>query len=221
MHPRPSLPPTVAILLAAATDDERDAAWADFLAEYSRLVLHVARARGGDGDAAMDRYAWVLDALRHDGHRRLRAFAAEGRGSFTTWLVAVVRRLCVDEHRHRYGRPQGGAPERGGGSAWSRRELVDLVGAALEPDELTDSADTPDLALVRAEERAALAEVLARLDPAERLLLRLRYEDGLSVPEIARLQRAPSPFHVYRRLGQLLDRLRAALQRVGVDPPAV
>jgi len=213
-----SAPPLLASLLAATDAAARERAWADFVAEYSRLILHVAHSRPGDRDAAMDRYVYVLDALRRDDLQRLRAFAVEGRGRFTTWLVAVVRRLCIDEHRHHYGRPQGD-----GATEWQgrRRDLVDLVGADVELDAIAASTAAPDEELLRAELRDALARALARLDPSERLLLRLRHEDGLSVPEIARLVGAPSPFHLYRRLDQLRRALRGALQAEGIELPGL
>ena len=44
----------------------------------------------------MDHYAFMLDRLQEDGFHRLRAFAGDGRGQFTTWLVVVARRLCVE-----------------------------------------------------------------------------------------------------------------------------
>ena len=210
------LPPLLASLLAASDDAARARAWREFVAEYSRLILHVARARGGDRDAVMDRYAFVLDALRRDDAARLRTFASDGRGRFTTWLVAVVRRLCIDEHRHRYGRAQGDGD---GESRARRRELVDLVGSDVELDALADADPGPDERLQRDELRLALGRALARLDVTDRLVLRLRYEDGLSVPEIARVTGAATPFHVYRRLDRLLRSLREALEASGIELP--
>jgi RNA polymerase sigma factor (sigma-70 family) len=209
------LPAVLAALLSAPDGDDQDRAWAAFLAAYSGLLLHVARSLGGDGDAAMDRYAFVLEALRRDGCRRLHGFPGESRGKFTTWLVVVTRRLCHDEHRHRYGRPQGAA---GHAHEWvARRSLVDLIGAELDPAELAGSADgAPDVTLCRAELATALASALACLDTPDRLLLRLRYEDELSVPEIARLLGRASPFPLYRHLERLLALLRRNLEAAGV-----
>jgi RNA polymerase sigma factor (sigma-70 family) len=209
------LPAVLAALLSASDRDDRDRAWAAFLAEYSSLLLRVARRLGGDSDAAMDRYAFVLDALRRDDCRRLRAFPRESRGKFTTWLVVVTRRLCHDEHRHRYGRPQGTT---GNAHDWAaRRSLVDLIGAELDASETAGAAESvPDVALCRAELATALATALARLDTSDRLLLRLRYEDELSMPEIARLLGRASPFPLYRQVDRLLALLRSSLEAVGV-----
>src|SRR5687768_3358217 len=98
------LPQSLENLLAAGDSSSAERAWGEFLQEFSKLILHVARSTPGDHDSVMDRYVFVLDALRKGDYRRLRAYSQDGRGSFSTWLVAVVRRLSVDEHRRRYGR---------------------------------------------------------------------------------------------------------------------
>ena len=213
-------PPGVLLDLLVAPDaagDER--AWSAFLDEYSGLLLHVARALGGDEDAVMDRYVYVVEALRRDDYRRLRTFVSDGRGQFATWLVIVVRRLCLDEYRHRFGRPQGqGAAA---SARWTqRRSLARLVAARLELDDVADDpARSPDATVQSTELRTSLDHALARLDAGDRLLLRLRFEEGLSVPEIARALGQGSPFPLYRRIDKLLLRLRSALLAVGVSDP--
>jgi hypothetical protein len=64
----------------------------------------VASSLGGDQDAVMDRYTDVLEQLRRNDCQRLRGYASDRRSKFTTWLVVVARRLCLDQHRQRYGR---------------------------------------------------------------------------------------------------------------------
>lgn len=196
--------------------DDRERAWAEFLDEHNGLLLRVARSLGGDHDAVMGRYAFVLEQLRRDQFRRLRSYASDGRGKFTTWLVAVVRRLCFDEHRRRHGRPQ-----RAGAAAseeWTaRRNLVQLVGDELDVESLRGADTLPDAALEARELRAALERALSGLETADRLLLRFRFEDELSVPEIARLIGGVSPFQLYRRLDKLLARLRKELTAVGIE----
>ena len=98
--------PALEALFAPANDGARAQAWADFLAKSSDMLLRVARAMGGDDDAVMNRYAFILDALSRDDYRRLRAYVNDGKSSFDTWLAVVARRLCLDEYRHRYGRLQ-------------------------------------------------------------------------------------------------------------------
>ena len=211
-------PPDVLRSLLSSPDAEaRESAWAAFLEENSGLILHVARAVGGDHDAIMDRYSFVVAALQQDDFARLRAYTADGRGKFTTWLMVVVRRLCFDHHRHRYGRRQAES-DLSGERHLQRRHLTDLVGGELGLTTLeTAPEEAPDEALRRRELRNALDQALAGLEPADRLLLRFRFEDDLSVPEIARLKGEASPFRVYRRLEKVLVVVRRALQAVGIE----
>jgi RNA polymerase sigma factor (sigma-70 family) len=222
LHPRPApmsgAPPAPLISLLAARDQtSHDEMWAAFLATYSSLILRVARLLGGDDDAVMDRYAFALDQLRRDDCRRLRMYAADGRGEFTTWLVLVVRRLCLDEYRRRYGRRQSSDASIVDRHV-ERRRLADLLGAEPELAGLAaQDSDEPDASIRAIELTAALDAAITRLDASDRLLLRLRFEDGLSVPNIARILRCPSVGHAYRRLDHVLATLRAALRASGVE----
>ncbi|HVF39086.1 MAG TPA: sigma-70 family RNA polymerase sigma factor, partial [Gemmatimonadaceae bacterium] len=151
---------------------------------------------------------------RRNDYRRLRKYSEDGRGTFTTWLVAVVRRLCVDEHRQRYGRAESGQKS---ADQQDRRQLVDLLSSRESLDSLEFSGVMPDSEVHTAELKSALDRALAVLDVRDRLLLRLRYEDDLGVPEIARLLSEPSPFRVYRQLEKILGVLRRELQLAGID----
>jgi len=205
-----------AVLHATDPLDQREA-WAVFVREHSELLLRVARRMGGGHDAAMDRYAFVLESLQQDDFRRLRCYFADGERKFSTWLTVVVRRLCLDHHRHRYGRPQGETAASAQRRA-ERRNLVDLVSDELSLGALSaPGSDDPDLEIRRNEVSRALECALACLPASERLILRLRFEDDLSVPEIARATSAGSPFRLYRRIDRLLRDLKAALEESGID----
>ena len=91
------------------------------------------------------------------------------------------------------------------------------------------AAESPDAErlLVRADEetrfervRAKLAEVMATLDPAERLVLQCRFEQGMKVSDIARLHGLDQK-RLYRTLAETLGRLRAILESEGLDASAV
>jgi len=198
----------------------RDEAWTAFVQANSKLILHVARSLGGDHDDAMDRYAWVLEQFRRDDFHRLRAYTADGRSKFTTWLVVVVRRLCLDHRREKYGRARGDDEGREDGRRM-RKRLVDLVSDGAELTELVDtSAGGPEERLRALQLDDALKAAVATLEPHDRLLIRLRFEDELSVPQIARMLSCRSQFDVYRRLRHVLDTLRTTLVRHGVGDPA-
>jgi DNA-directed RNA polymerase specialized sigma24 family protein len=83
----------------------------------------------------------------------------------------------------------------------------------------TPEKDGPDERLCARELLDALDAVLATLAPADQLLLRLRFDDGLSAQQIARTLHYPTPFHVYRRINALLAELRAMLRARGIESP--
>ena len=207
-----ALPVELTRLLAASDTNAQEEAWAAFVAEHSRLLLSVARSLNSDRDSAMDGYTYILEQLREDGCRRLRAFAP-GRSKFTTWLVVVARRLCVDQQRSRYGRLRDNDSV---AVFAARRRLSDLV-AEMDPDEIASKGVDSAQSLQAGELHDALEAALARLAPADRVLLKLRFEDDLSAREIAAVLRMPTLFHVYRRLDALLKELRVALRTRGVE----
>jgi len=219
----PGSPPSVlARLLEASDSAARESAWAELVGLYSRLLLHVGRSFGGDHDAAMDRYAWVLEQLRADDFRRLRTYVADGRSEFSTWLVVVAQRLCLDHRRTRYGRLRAADGDGAHEDEWAaRRRLVDLIAADVDLSSIGDGHGAgPEDRVRLADLYHALESALALLDSRDRLLVKLRFEDGIPMPEIARNLEFPSRFHAYRRLTQVLADLRGALERSGVRDPA-
>ncbi|MBA3556159.1 MAG: sigma-70 family RNA polymerase sigma factor [Gemmatimonadales bacterium] len=152
----------------------------------------------------MARYLFILEELRRDDFARLRRFAADGRGRFSTWLVVVARRLCVDHHRRCYGRNRtaGPAPQMRSPARQARQRLTDLCGDSRALDAVADLAQLDPL------------EALDELEPSDRLLLKLRYEQDLTAREIAALLGLPTPFHVYRRARAICALLRDRLTRL-------
>jgi RNA polymerase sigma factor (sigma-70 family) len=214
MNRRPS--PPLELLLQARPGPPRERAWAAFLHEYSRLILHVARSFGGSYDEAMDRYAHALELIRNNDFRRLRDYAADGRGKFTTWLVVVVRRACIDQDRHRYGRCRDGRSE----EHQQRRRLVDLVAAEVDLELLPGTGTSPEHNARANDLLDHLDDAIERLEPADRLLLRLRFRDEVSVAEIARIGSFSSVFQVYRQLNGIFEQLRHFLEEAGVRDAA-
>jgi RNA polymerase sigma factor (sigma-70 family) len=214
------LPPVLARLLSGADGAQREAAWAEFVAVYTGLLLHTCHSVARDHDGAMDGYVWVLEALREHDCRRLRGYTPVPGVNFTTWLVVVTRRSLLDQRRQRYGRSRS-EDETRRAEQDVRRRLEDLVIAELDIDRVpTDSvADSPDLGIRRQELTGALRRSLEELPAAERLLLALRFEDDRSIREIAAMLGLPTVFHVYRQLNAALSVLRRALLRQGVEEP--
>jgi RNA polymerase sigma factor (sigma-70 family) len=209
-------------LLHADEPPVRDAAWEHFVARHSRLLLHVARRVMPDRDGAMDAYAFLLDTLRRDDCRALGGYVADGRGQFTTWLAVVARRTCVDFYRQRYGRPRGDTPRRRVAiERAARHRLATLTGAPIDVSELAGrDEDGPEARLRTTQLQDALDAAIATLTADDRLLLKLRFEDGLSAQAIASVVGMPTPFHVYRRVRAVCAELRRRLRARGVESSA-
>lgn len=165
-------------------------------------------------DDARDAYAEMLERFRASEFARLRNFTDDGRTRFTTWLVVVARRLCVDSYRRRYGRANGGEASAG---QKVRHALYDDRRGAVDPAFLASGAELPDVALEERERLEALERALSALQPRDRMLLALRFKEDQTAIAIARLMGFPTPFHVYRRLNTVLGTLRQTLGHAGVD----
>jgi|tagenome__1003787_1003787.scaffolds.fasta_scaffold20922382_3 RNA polymerase sigma factor (sigma-70 family) len=213
-----AVPATLSRLLPE-NDAPAEEAWGEFLAAHSKLILYVARSLGGDDDAVMDRYACILEQLQADNFRRLRTYSADGRSEFSTWLVVVAQRICLDHRRTRYGRfreADSASAERA--EDWAaRRRLVDLLSADVDLSSIRDNSSTDADQMVRVGELYNLLEAaLIQLEPRDRLLVKLRFEDELPMPEISRSLGFPTRFHAYRQLTRVLADLRQALNANGV-----
>jgi RNA polymerase sigma factor (sigma-70 family) len=215
-----SLPSELSRLLAASDDVSRARAWTAFLDTYSRLILHAARSATTGYDDGMDAYAAALDGIRADDYRKLRGYSVDPRSKFTTWLVVVVRRICVDNQRARYGR--GTSDERNAGivsdERAARRRLANLTSTEIDLDSIQDSiAGAADQVVERAELREALESSLSELAERDQLLLTLRFVDDLPAKRIAEVQGWPDHMAVYRRVNHLLAELRKKLRARGID----
>jgi RNA polymerase sigma factor (sigma-70 family) len=168
----------------------------------------------------MDAYAYVLDRLQADDFRKLRTFHPEPRAKFSTWLVLVARRICVDQRRERYGRAVAGDATAEDSSREVRRRLIDLTTASLDLDRITDeTAVDAEQRLRRDQLHALVHHAISELDARDQLLLTLRFVEDLSARDIDAIQSWGGPALVYRRIEQLKVILRRRLVRRGVDTP--
>lgn len=217
-----SLSPELSALLSATSDEERAGAWSVFVASYHGLIMKVARQGSPGHDNAMDRYTHVLEGLRKDDFRRLRGYADDTRGKFTTWLVVVATRLCEDHRRSRFGRARVSAvgDRRVADRQEVRKRIADLVAAELDAELTPDDGGVDAEMRVRQEQlHEALTDAVRTLGPRDRLLLELRFRDGLSAREVADVLGLATPFHVYRRVNACLRQLRAAMEAHGFSDP--
>lgn len=213
-HP---LPPALVKLLSASRESTREAAWEGFLNSHNRLILHACRQNGAGHDGVMDRYAYVVEHLREDDFRRLRAFRETGSGKFSSWFLVVARRLCVDHHRQRFGRVDKPAAGEATMEQVARRRLAELLGEELDLAEIEDVGTLrPDERVQADELREALQQAISALSAEDQLLVTLRFKDGLSVRRIAKILGHSNPFRLYRRVDRILASLRELLEQAGI-----
>lgn len=78
--------------------------------------------------------------------------------------------------------------------------------------EIPDFRPDPETDAISEEKRTSLAKALSRLPARDRLLVRLRYEQDLTLAQIARLLGLGDPQSADRLLRKVLDRLREQLK---------
>ena len=259
--------PFIASMLSALSSAERQSAWCAFLDRYSSLIYHVVRSFDRDPDRSGNSFLFICEQLSANDFRRLRKFDLSGRASFSTWLCAVVRNLCLDWHRKEHGRHRvfGSVARRSaiaqllfeivfrrGLSAEEAREelsrrgvelsfatveericelrrclssrqlwllssgkaMLDSIDAEEEGTYTVEPADpAPDpesLATLR-ETHQHVSAALASLTDSDRLLIRLRYQEGLTLQQVAKLVGLKDAQTADRRLRDIIDHLRQAL----------
>lgn len=260
---------------------EMEEAWDRFLSEYASVILQVVHLFERDQDRVDDCFLFVCEHLKRDRLRRLRRFKGDGAASFPTWLRAVVRNLCLDWRRQRFGRPRifrsiARLPEvdqevfrciyfrklsenetfhtvkalypaldREGLAAslvrirsslsphqsWllvSRNPYMESLSRTADTSstddrerELPDPDPDPESEAARREFLDSLRRAMQSLPARDRLLLRLRFEQELSLEEIAELMQLGSPSKAQRTLQQALARTRDELQVQGIASVSV
>ena len=259
-------------ILGRLDSDAYQAAWSDFLAASSPVILQVVRLFERDDDRVSDCFLFVCEQLSHNRFRRLRKFKPEGKASFFTWLRSVARNLCRDWRRQRLGRPRifrsvsrlstldqevfrrvhqqgmtlsetryaldilfpklteariAESVERIERCLSSRqRWLLSTRQVRLQPltspsseegrpieQEIPNPGPDPETVAELRERRAALTHALSQLSKSERLLLRLRYEQELSLAEVARLAKLSNAQQADRRIRKALEALRKEMSQ--------
>jgi len=91
----------------------------------------------------------------------------------------------------------------------SSMDHAGTVGTGLEP---VDPGPGPEALAEKAEEQTRLSRALTRLTPRQRLLIKLRYQQDLTLKEVARLTRLGDPFRARRQIQAALDELAKHLK---------
>jgi RNA polymerase sigma factor (sigma-70 family) len=250
-------------LLSDLYSPNQQDAWDEFLSEYSTPIYQVVRHFEADPDKAADCFQFVCEQLIDRRSSRLKKFRGEGSATFTTWLRAIVRNLCIDWHRKQFGRQrlfssvtqlpvfdrqvfrmvyeQAVPPEdcvailaaefpnttisqitesrnriEGALTPKQRWLLAQRVGnqngnAAHFEEILRDVRDTgtdPEAQAIENECRRRLERAMKSLSPNERLLIRLRFEEGLTLEKAAALLGLGNAQKADRLIKEILARLR-------------
>ncbi len=95
----------------------------------------------------------------------------------------------------------------------SRRPRVEAIESEQEESgkQIADPARDPEALAVAKEQESALESALMKLEVEERLLLKLRFEQELTLSEVARLVNLKDAQTVDRRIGDILNKLRKQL----------
>lgn len=128
--------------------------------------------------------------------------------SFDEAVEILRARHGVAESREALARIAERLPVRVNRKLQGEKAMSDVPDPAVLPDEAAAREELRPHA-VRA--RIALDEAMATLEPQDRLIVRLRFENGLGIADIARTLALPQR-PLYRRLEQILARLRRHLE---------
>jgi len=94
--------------------------------------------------------------------------------------------------------------------------------ASSEDDDLTERVTEPgpgpDQLTAELQEQRQLVDALARLAAEQRLLLRLRYDQNLTLAEVARLTNQPDPFRANRQIQSALKALADLMSDPRIAP---
>jgi RNA polymerase sigma-70 factor (ECF subfamily) len=180
-------------------------ALAELYDRHASLVFSIARRVTGDRAIAEEVVQETFLALWN----RAELFDP-ATGSLTTWLVAIARNRSLDRVRAARRRPQAVPIGEPGAGAPGEDELERAF--AMAPGDR--GGPDPAAVLVREEDREAVRRALTSLDDAERAVIVLAYQDGLTQAEIA--ERLGWPLGTVKtRTRRALRSLRAVLAPSG------
>jgi RNA polymerase sigma-70 factor, ECF subfamily len=209
--PSESVP--IASLLERARGGSATAIGSLLEAARSYLLLHAEqhlpqslRAKVGPSD--------IVQETAIDAHRDFLRFRGTTQEELYAWLRTILQNNVTDAVR-RFELTQKRAAKREA----SLNVIVDRYGISVLPSLST----SPDHSAIRREDAELLAGVLARVPDDYQTILRLRYWDGLTFPEIAtRIGRSEEAARKlwYRALARLTNELQSRPSDPRTLPPS-
>ena len=130
------------------------------------MALHLLGDRDLAEDLAQEAFLRAFQRL---------AMFDPNKGSFSTWLMTLTTRLCLNALKKRTAEQQ-----------W----LLEQVDETLELAEMSDEF-TPEEEWWATERRAIIRQLLSTLHPMQRAVLLLRYGEEMSIHEIAQTLQVP------------------------------
>jgi RNA polymerase sigma factor (sigma-70 family) len=266
---------SVAELLHRLSGREAGAAWAEFLDRYAQLIMNTANQFEYEPDRINDCFLFVCEKLNDNRFRRLLKFNTRGTAKFSTWLTTVTFNLCVDWHRHEYGRvtmlPTISALPVFDQSVYRlvieqdmdkescfqtliadypdlTRELISIalkrIYSILTPRQrwqisvrnrgrkragsdplqghtelLPDPESGPDKEAQAQQELDSIHQAMAALPTDQRLLLKLRFQEGLSLVKIAELTQLGDSNRVWRQIQAAIATVRQQIHTDSSQTP--
>jgi RNA polymerase sigma-70 factor (ECF subfamily) len=145
--------------------------------------------------------------------RELQIFASSSETPFSLWLYRLVRSRMVEAYRFHAKRQRRSVfKERTAPSHSTTDWLKPIV------ESIADPSSGPLSKIAQSEQILHLNAMIERLRPENRELLKLRYEDGLTIPEISIVLGIREPAAKMRHL-RLLESLRKMLRDHGHSSP--
>jgi len=203
------------LALACALRNGSETAWEQFVSQYRTILRAAARAIVGHGgeerarELADSLYAELYGLDRKGGERKSSLLDYfHGRSKLSTWLRAVLAQRHVDGLRNsRRTQPVDDGPGGGSDDRLAGRSRWDgQANAAMEEIDLDRTRLLPRLA-------GAVAQALAALPAADRLLLLLYYVQGLRLAQIAGMLGAHEAT-ASRRLQKIRAELRQRVEGI-------
>jgi RNA polymerase sigma-70 factor, ECF subfamily len=170
----------------------------DLIVRYQRRLLRYLLYLTGNRDTAEDLFQEVwMRVLVHGGQ-------FNGRSRFETWLFAIARNLVIDQRRKRI-----------------MSSLDEVIDGAEDDDramcfEVAADDPTPFDRVSNLEDREMIAAALLELDTLHREVLVLRFQEELSLEEIAEVTHAhlsTVKSRLYRGIAMMKPKLEYAAAR--------
>ncbi len=158
---------------AASCDDDAFCALRDRYRQHLRVLI--ARYAPTPADLE-DIYSEIIARLLADNKRALRNW--EPTAPFAAYLTTIAVRHCLNWLDRNSRHPRTVVLSAGGGDADEREMLQEMIEG--------DEDDQPDRIVARRARRDAMHRALMELTDSDRLVLALRFDQGMTGPETGR-----------------------------------